>query len=39
MTNIKKWYVVAGISLGTTLFLYFMFNNLLGILLPAGLLI
>ena len=37
--RIKKWYVVAGISLGTTLFLYFMFNNLLGILLPAGLLI
>ncbi len=37
--RIRKWYVVAGVSLGTTLFLYYMFNNLLGILLPTGILI
>lgn len=37
--RIRKWYVVVAVSFGTTLFLYYMFNNLLGILLPAGLLI
>lgn len=37
--GIRKWYVVAGVSLGTTLFLYYMFNHLLGILLPSGFLI
>lgn len=37
--RIRKWYVVAGISLSTTLFLYYMFNHLLGILLPTGILI
>ena len=37
--RIRKWYVVAGVSLITTLFLYYMFNNLLGILLPTGILI
>ncbi len=37
--RIRKWYVVAAVSFGTTLFLWYMFNNLLGILLPAGVLI
>lgn len=37
--KIRKPIVIAGVSIGVALFLYFMFNNVLGILLPAGFLI
>ena len=36
--RIRKWWIVLAVSIGTPAFLYYMFNNLLMVLLPSGVL-